>query len=185
MKFAESQQQPFYLNLWPDDVHSPFWPPVDKWADGKRGLYLSVLQEMDREHDLGELPALRVAPAQLGAVCSASGDVGRGSDHARPPGPLRLPAGPGEAGPDRPGAGAGCATDASARLTFAAGLRSILRHDPDVVLIGEIRDGETAQMAAQAEALTGKQGARVVAVSKLDGSKLSTTKIPSPPVLYP
>ena len=39
-------------------------------------------------------------------------------------------------------------------LTFAAGLRSILRHDPDVVLIGEIRDGETAQAAIQA-ALTG------------------------------
>jgi general secretion pathway protein E/type IV pilus assembly protein PilB len=39
-------------------------------------------------------------------------------------------------------------------LTFASGLRSILRHDPDVVLIGEIRDGETAQAAIQAS-LTG------------------------------
>lgn len=39
-------------------------------------------------------------------------------------------------------------------LTFAAGLRSILRHDPDVVLIGEIRDGETAHAAIQAS-LTG------------------------------
>lgn len=39
-------------------------------------------------------------------------------------------------------------------LTFAAALRSILRQDPDVVLIGEIRDGETAQIATQA-ALTG------------------------------
>ncbi len=39
-------------------------------------------------------------------------------------------------------------------LTFAAGLRSILRHDPDVVLIGEIRDGETATSAIQAS-LTG------------------------------
>ena len=39
-------------------------------------------------------------------------------------------------------------------LSFAAGLRSILRHDPDVVLIGEIRDGETAQSAIQAS-LTG------------------------------
>ena len=39
-------------------------------------------------------------------------------------------------------------------LTFAAGLRSILRHDPDVVLIGEIRDGETAASAIQAS-LTG------------------------------
>ena len=39
-------------------------------------------------------------------------------------------------------------------LTFAAGLRSILRHDPDVVLVGEIRDRETADIAVQAS-LTG------------------------------
>ncbi|WP_147822595.1 type II secretion system ATPase GspE [Salidesulfovibrio onnuriiensis] len=39
-------------------------------------------------------------------------------------------------------------------LTFASGLRSILRQDPDVVLIGEIRDYETAEIAIQA-ALTG------------------------------
>jgi type II secretion system protein E len=41
-----------------------------------------------------------------------------------------------------------------AGLTFANALRSILRQDPDMVLIGEIRDGETAQIATQA-ALTG------------------------------
>ena len=41
-----------------------------------------------------------------------------------------------------------------AGLTFARGLRSILRHDPDVILIGEIRDEETAQIAVQAS-LTG------------------------------
>jgi len=39
-------------------------------------------------------------------------------------------------------------------LTFATGLRSILRQDPDVVMVGEIRDKETAQLAVQA-ALTG------------------------------
>jgi general secretion pathway protein E len=39
-------------------------------------------------------------------------------------------------------------------LTFARGLRSILRHDPDKVMVGEIRDDETAQIAVQA-ALTG------------------------------
>ena len=39
-------------------------------------------------------------------------------------------------------------------LTFAMGLRSILRHDPDVVLVGEIRDAETANIAIQAS-LTG------------------------------
>jgi type II secretion system protein E len=41
-----------------------------------------------------------------------------------------------------------------AGLSFAAGLRAILRHDPDVVLIGEIRDRETAEIAVQAS-LTG------------------------------
>ena len=41
-----------------------------------------------------------------------------------------------------------------AGLTFSRGLRAILRHDPDVVLIGEIRDQETAQIAVQAS-LTG------------------------------
>lgn len=39
-------------------------------------------------------------------------------------------------------------------LTFAAGLRSILRHDPNIILVGEIRDAETAEIAVHA-ALTG------------------------------
>src|SRR5262249_6520627 len=39
-------------------------------------------------------------------------------------------------------------------LTFAAGLRSMLRQDPDVIMVGEIRDSETARIAVQA-ALTG------------------------------
>ena len=39
-------------------------------------------------------------------------------------------------------------------LTFAAGLRSILRQDPNIVMVGEIRDKETAELAVQA-ALTG------------------------------
>jgi len=41
-----------------------------------------------------------------------------------------------------------------AGMTFASGLRSILRQDPDVIMVGEIRDGETAGIAVQA-ALTG------------------------------
>ena len=45
-------------------------------------------------------------------------------------------------------------TQASVGLTFAAALRSILRQDPDIVLVGETRDGETAAIAIQA-ALTG------------------------------
>jgi type IV pilus assembly protein PilB len=45
-------------------------------------------------------------------------------------------------------------TNVRAGLTFASALRSILRSDPDIVLIGEIRDHETAQIAVEA-ALTG------------------------------
>ncbi len=75
--------KPWYINLWPDDVHSPFWPPVDRWADRKRGLYLAVLEEMDRQ--LGKLfehirstPALRDNTLIL--VCSDNGpEFGAGS----------------------------------------------------------------------------------------------------------
>lgn len=47
-----------------------------------------------------------------------------------------------------------CQVNADIGMTFARGLRSVLRQDPDVILVGEIRDGETAQVAAEA-ALTG------------------------------
>jgi uncharacterized sulfatase len=50
---AQADGKPFYINLWPDDVHSPFWPPVDQWGDGRRGQYLSVLRAMDQQ--LGKL----------------------------------------------------------------------------------------------------------------------------------
>jgi type IV pilus assembly protein PilB len=44
--------------------------------------------------------------------------------------------------------------NARAGLTFAGGLRSILRQDPDIIMVGEIRDGETAEIAIRA-AITG------------------------------
>ncbi|MFV0268329.1 MAG: sulfatase-like hydrolase/transferase [Draconibacterium sp.] len=50
---AEQAQQPFYVNIWPDDVHSPFWPPYEEYGlakeAGKRGLYLAVLEAMDQQ----------------------------------------------------------------------------------------------------------------------------------------
>ena len=46
---AQAEGRPFYLNLWPDDVHSPYWPPVEDWREGKRGQYLAVLKSMDRQ----------------------------------------------------------------------------------------------------------------------------------------
>jgi arylsulfatase A-like enzyme len=81
---AQKDGKPFYLNLWPDDVHSPYWPPVDKWGDGKkRTLYLAVLEEMDRQ--LGKLfdrvrndPEL--ADNTMILICSDNGpDPGAGS----------------------------------------------------------------------------------------------------------
>ncbi len=80
---AAKAGKPFYVNLFPDDVHSPFWPPIDKWTDSKRGQYLSVLKEMDRQ--LGKLvdhvrstPALRDNTLIL--VCSDNGpEPGAGS----------------------------------------------------------------------------------------------------------
>jgi uncharacterized sulfatase len=89
IKQAKQNEKPFYLNLWPDDVHSPFWPPVDQWGDGKkRTLYLAVLEEMDRQ--LGRLfqhvqndPTL--ANNTLILACSDNGpDPGLGF-----PGPFR------------------------------------------------------------------------------------------------
>jgi uncharacterized sulfatase len=83
IKKAVKAKKPFYINLWPDDVHSPFWPPVDKWADGKRGLYHSVLQEMDRQFGklfelIGNDPKLRDNTLIL--LCSDNGpEQGAGS----------------------------------------------------------------------------------------------------------
>jgi arylsulfatase A-like enzyme len=84
MKRAVSAGQPFYVNLWPDDVHGPYWPPVETWGDGsKRRLYGSVLEEMDRQ--LGRLfEQVRSSPDMreqtLILVASDNGpDVGAGS----------------------------------------------------------------------------------------------------------
>lgn len=50
IKKAASDHRPFYVNLWPDDVHSPFFPPEARRGDGaKRTLYHAVLQTMDEQ----------------------------------------------------------------------------------------------------------------------------------------
>ena len=50
---TKTSDAPFYVNIWPDDVHSPFWPPFEDYnltkEDGKRALYLAVLEEMDKQ----------------------------------------------------------------------------------------------------------------------------------------
>ncbi len=83
MNRAVAAGKPFFINLWPDDVHSPWWPPVAKWREGKRPIYLAVLEEMDRQ--LGRLfehvrstPALRDNTLIL--ICSDNGpEPGAGS----------------------------------------------------------------------------------------------------------
>jgi arylsulfatase A-like enzyme len=45
---AKADNKPFYINLWPDDVHGPMFPPLDRWGDGSpRARYLGVLKTMD------------------------------------------------------------------------------------------------------------------------------------------
>ncbi len=49
---AQEQGKPFYINLWPDDVHSPFFPPEalrDSTDGSKRALYYAVLDVMDQQ----------------------------------------------------------------------------------------------------------------------------------------
>jgi uncharacterized sulfatase len=76
MNRAVAAGKPFFVNLWPDDVHGPWWPPVAKWAEGKRGLYLSVLEAMDRQFGrlfdhVRDTPELRDNTLIL--VCSDNG----------------------------------------------------------------------------------------------------------------
>lgn len=86
---AVADGKPFYVNVWPDDVHGPWWPPTSQWGDGgRRELYLAVLEAMDRQ--LGRLFELvRSSPAlrdnTLILFCSDNGhEPGAGSA-----GPLR------------------------------------------------------------------------------------------------
>jgi uncharacterized sulfatase len=81
---AQAARKPFYVNVWPDDVHSPFFPAQDKRGDGKkRTLYANVLDTMDEQ--LGPLfdtiagsPTLRNNTLVL--LCSDNGpEPGAGS----------------------------------------------------------------------------------------------------------
>jgi uncharacterized sulfatase len=84
MRRAASDQRPFYVNLWPDDVHSPFFPPEALRGDGtKRSLYHGVLEAMDEQ--LGVLFDFirsddRLRDRTLILVCSDNGpEPGAGS----------------------------------------------------------------------------------------------------------
>jgi len=49
--------KPFYVNLWPDDVHSPFWPPVDQWRDGRWKLLCTYDGSSPQLYDLDADPS--------------------------------------------------------------------------------------------------------------------------------
>jgi arylsulfatase A-like enzyme len=81
---AEAKDRPFYVNLWPDDVHAPFYPPKGRRGDGTRhALYRGVLETMDDQ--LGVLfdairGDARLRDNTLILVCSDNGpDVNAGS----------------------------------------------------------------------------------------------------------
>jgi uncharacterized sulfatase len=77
MDRAVKDGRPFFVNVWPDDVHSPFFPPAERRGDGsKRTLYLGVLKTLDGE--LGVLfDHIRCSPERednaLARVCSDNG----------------------------------------------------------------------------------------------------------------
>lgn len=83
MNRSQAAGKPFFVNLWPDDVHGPWWPPVEKWAEDKRGKYLAVLEAMDRQFGklfdhLRSTPELRDNTLLL--ICSDNGpEPGAGS----------------------------------------------------------------------------------------------------------
>ncbi|MCP5545305.1 MAG: sulfatase-like hydrolase/transferase [Akkermansiaceae bacterium] len=83
MDQAVKDKKPFYVNLWPDDVHSPFFPSLKHWAGNKKGLYHAVLREMDVQFGrlfdhIRNSPELRGNTVVL--VCSDNGpEPGAGS----------------------------------------------------------------------------------------------------------
>ena len=80
---AGATDQPFYVNVWPDDPHGPWFPSLDRWSEDRRERYEAVVEEMDAQ--LGPLfdrirddPALR--DNTLIVFCSDNGpEMGVGS----------------------------------------------------------------------------------------------------------
>ena len=68
-------------------------------------------------------------------------------------------------------------------LTFASGLRSILRQDPDIICVGEIRDGETAEIAMRA-AMTGHLVITTIHTSLSDRFRSARCYLPATAASY-
>jgi arylsulfatase A-like enzyme len=80
---AAATDQPFYVNVWPDDPHGPWFPSLGKWSEDKRARYLGVVDEMDEQlaplfERIRKDPALR--DNTLIVFCSDNGpEAGAGS----------------------------------------------------------------------------------------------------------
>lgn len=46
---AQADDKPFYINVWPDDVHTPMWPSPGRYDESIRKRYVAVLEEMDAQ----------------------------------------------------------------------------------------------------------------------------------------
>jgi len=76
MREAVAAEKAFYVNLWPDDVHSPYWPPIDQWRNDRVGKFQAVLEALDRQltplfEFLRSTPAVRDNTLVL--ICSDNG----------------------------------------------------------------------------------------------------------------
>lgn len=49
MDEAIADGKPFYVNIWPDDVHTPMYPSIDRWSDDPLERYRAVLEQMDEQ----------------------------------------------------------------------------------------------------------------------------------------
>ena len=84
MKSAVHRDQPFYVNVWPDDVHAPFFPPKERRGDNsEKALYHGVLDTMDEQ--LGELFDFirsneKLRDNTIVLVCSDNGGVPKVGD---------------------------------------------------------------------------------------------------------
>jgi uncharacterized sulfatase len=153
---AAAKQKPFYVNLWPDDVHSPYFPPLEKWTPGKHRLYLAVLAEMDRQ--LGRiLDRIRTDPAlrdnTILIICSDNGP--------------------------EPGAGRADPFRGHKTQLFEGGIRSpLIVWAPSLMAkdrIGGRNDASVLAGIDLAPSLAALAGAKPDAAVKLDGQDLSAT----------